>query len=169
MAGQPGSPSDPRASAALSFVIVHSTAIASARSAFAFLRTASRSRPPGIARSCRAAPIAEIRRCTMNSLALLFLVGQGGAQDILGGSGLRAGGDRVGVRSVQVAQPDAVVGDLVCCLLQVPRGFVQVDAATGRFRDRHDCRAALANPRHAGELTGVSRQEPIWCRSRQWR
>ena len=69
----------------------------------------------------------------MNSLALLFLVGHGGAQDILGGSGLRAGGDRV----VQVAQADAVVGDLVCCLLQVPRGFVQVDAATRRFRDRY--------------------------------
>jgi len=107
----------------------------------------------------------------MNSLALLFLVGQGGAQDILGGSGLRAGGDRVGVRPVQVAQADAVLGDLgiVCCLFQLPCGFVQVDAATGRFRDRHDCRAAPANPRHDGELTGVSRQEPIWCRSHQWR
>jgi hypothetical protein len=44
---------------------------------------------------------------------------QDGAQDILGGIGLRAGGDRVGVRPVEVAEADAVVSYLgvVCCLL----------------------------------------------------
>jgi hypothetical protein len=34
---------------------------------------------------------------------------QDGAQDILGGIDLRAGGDRVGVRPVEVAEADAVV------------------------------------------------------------
>ena len=44
---------------------------------------------------------------------------QDGAQDILGGIGLRAGGDRVGVRPVEIAETDAVVSYLgiVCCLL----------------------------------------------------
>ncbi len=44
---------------------------------------------------------------------------QDGAQDILGGIGLRAGGDRVGVRPVEIAEADAVVSYLgvVCCQL----------------------------------------------------
>ncbi len=39
--------------------------------------------------------------------------------DILGGIGLRAGGDRVGVRPVEIAETGAVVSYLgiVCCLL----------------------------------------------------
>jgi hypothetical protein len=44
---------------------------------------------------------------------------QDGAQDILRGIGLRASGDRVGVRQVEIAEADAVVSYLsvVCCLL----------------------------------------------------
>ena len=44
---------------------------------------------------------------------------QGGAQDILGGISLSAGGDRVGVRPVEIAEADAVVSYLgvVRCLL----------------------------------------------------
>jgi hypothetical protein len=58
-----------------------------------------------------------------------------GAQDILGRISLRAGGDRVGVRPVEVAEADGVVCYLgvVRCLLQLASGFVQVDAAGARF------------------------------------
>jgi hypothetical protein len=61
--------------------------------------------------------------------------GQDGAQDILGGIGLRAGGDRVGVRPVEIAEADAVVSYLgvVGCLLELPGGFVQVNAAVAHF------------------------------------
>ncbi len=47
------------------------------------------------------------------------------AQDILGGIDFRAGGDRVRVRPVKVAEADAVVSDLgvVRCLLKLPSSF----------------------------------------------
>jgi len=46
---------------------------------------------------------------------------QDGAQHIRGGIGLRASGDRVGVRPVDIAQADAVVSHpgVVCCLLHL--------------------------------------------------
>jgi len=43
---------------------------------------------------------------------------QDGAQDILGGIGLLPGGDRVGVRPVEIAEADAVIS-----YLGVPAGF----------------------------------------------
>ena len=57
-----------------------------------------------------------------------------GAQDILGGISLRAGGDRVSVRLVEVTKAEGVVSYLgvVRCLLQLPNGFVQVNGAVTR-------------------------------------
>jgi hypothetical protein len=56
---------------------------------------------------------------------------QGGAQNILGGIGLRAGGDRVCVRPVQVAEADGVVGYLGVVPLPAP--------IAGRLRPGQRC------------------------------
>jgi hypothetical protein len=48
-----------------------------------------------------------------------------------------AGDDRVGVRPVEIAEAYAVVGypGVVHCLLQLPGGFAQVNAAVAGFSD----------------------------------
>jgi len=56
---------------------------------------------------------------------------EGGAQDILGGIGLRPSGYRVGMRPVEVAEAEGVVSNLrvVRRLLKIPSSFIQVNAA----------------------------------------
>src|SRR6516165_2317745 len=65
-----------------------------------------------------------------------------GPQDVLGGIGGRARGDRVGVGAVQVIEVDAVEGNpgVVACELQLPGRLADVYLTGACLGDAHDSR-----------------------------
>ena len=67
---------------------------------------------------------------------------EGGPQDVLGGVGGRARGDRVSVGAVEFAEVDAVEGDpgVVGGELQLPGGLVDVDPGGASLRNAHHSR-----------------------------